>query len=397
MFGHNIRVKHWLLVGLAAFLALAVVAAVRWRRDVEVAALNPKLPFQVDQPPLAPDYRLRRAWALIPTHPESWTAADPLADVFFVGPTTYDGGRHWNGRIDDPKADQDLTRIMLPNYAGPFQRVGRLFAPRYRQASLYAALSLSDDPREAREFAYRDVKQALDTYLTAFNHGRPLVIAGVEQGAVLVERLAHDALADHPGLADRLAAVYLIDAVALRADYAPQAALPACAAPGQSRCVVGWAQAYEFDQARIRRLLTRSLVWGPDDRLEGRNGRAILCVNPMLGAETDQSASARLNRGAANAAGLSWGQRPVVRPHQVSSRCVGGVLLVSAPQWPALKPAGDWLAQLKAPRYNLFCADIEADAQGRVASLLKSPEFVQPAAPIETSIAVRTVPVHRID
>ena len=32
---------------------------------------------------------------------------------------------------------------MAPNYAGPFVRVGRLFAPRYRQASLY---TLSDTP-----------------------------------------------------------------------------------------------------------------------------------------------------------------------------------------------------------------------------------------------------------
>ena len=54
---------------------------------------------------------------------------------------------------------------MLPNYAGPFVRVGRLFAPRYRQASLFAQLTLRDDARDAREFAYGDVRRAFDYYL----------------------------------------------------------------------------------------------------------------------------------------------------------------------------------------------------------------------------------------
>ena len=44
---------------------------------------------------------------------------------------------------------------MLPNYAGPFARLGRIFAPRYRQASLYTLMTLRDDAREARLLTVR--------------------------------------------------------------------------------------------------------------------------------------------------------------------------------------------------------------------------------------------------
>jgi len=78
---------------------------------------------------------------------------------------------------------------------GPFARSGRLFAPRYRQASLYTALTLRDDARDARQFAYGDVRRAFDDFLDHFNQGRPLIVVGVEQGGTLVDRLMREELA----------------------------------------------------------------------------------------------------------------------------------------------------------------------------------------------------------
>ena len=58
---------------------------------------------------------------------------------------------------------------MAPNYVGPFVSVGRVFAPRYRQASLYSLTTLREDAREARQFAYVDVSQAFRHYLANDN------------------------------------------------------------------------------------------------------------------------------------------------------------------------------------------------------------------------------------
>ena len=388
--------RGWASIGALALVVVLALAAVIWRRDIVETTLDPKQPFQTYTPPPAPDYAKRSAWALLPATPGVWSTTDPPVDVFFVYPTIFNGGRDWLAPINDPEADAFLTHTILPNYAGPFARVGRLFAPRYRQASLYTQLSIKDDAHEARQFAYRDVRQAFDFYLDHFNAGRPIVVAGLEQGGTLVERLMADEVAARPALANRLAAVYLMDAIALRDQHGPGSALPACTRRGQPRCVVGWADAFRSDHAEIKRILKRSLVWNAKGRLEDLGGRPILCVNPILGAQTDAVAPPELNRGAVSASELEWGVRPAFLRRQVSAQCIGDVLIVSTPNSPSLRKPSGWLAQIKEPGFNLFYADLEADAQARVAALIGQPGFAKAAPPIETSIAIRSSPIHRI-
>ncbi len=88
-----------------------------------------------------------------------------------------------------------------------------------------------------------------------------------------------------------------------------------------------------------------------------------------MGAETEAPASERENIGAANATDLEWGARPAFMPHQVAARCQGGLLWTTRPRSPVLKAAGGWVDRLKAPSFNPFYADLEADAQARVAAL----------------------------
>jgi hypothetical protein len=362
--------KDWGWISALALLILLLAAAFIWRADILRSWLDPKTPFQTYVPPRAPDYGQRSAWALLPTTPDRWSGADPPADVFFVHPTSFDGGADWNGAIDDPRANRFLVRTLLPNYAGPFVRVGRLFAPRYRQASLFSQLIRRDDAKDARQFAYGDVRRAFDYYLDHDNGGRPVVIAGVEQGGALADRLVRDEIAARPGLLNRIAAVYLIDTVALASDYAPPNPIAACRRRDQPRCVVGWTQSWEWDEADIRQTFDRSMVWDARGTLQDLRGRPILCVNPLLGAETEARAPARLNLGAANASDVDWGTRPAFLTRQVAARCKNGILRVSRPSSPSLKDAGGFTERLKEPGYNLFYADIEADALGRVGALL---------------------------
>ncbi|QUD88940.1 DUF3089 domain-containing protein [Phenylobacterium montanum] len=365
--------RDWFLAVIVILLGLVLAAAIRWRHDILQTTLDPKRPFQIYQPPPAPDYGRRGAWALLPPKADQPNSGDPPADVFFIHPTTFDGGKDWNGPIDQPQANRVLERVMLPNYAGPFQRVGRLFAPRYRQASIYTELTLRDDAREARAFAYDDIRRAFDFYLGRFNQGRPILLVGVEQGGTLAERLLREETDAHPSLRQQLVAVYLIDAVALSSDYyGASAPLPACLDRHEAHCVVGWTQSFDFDLKDIRNTYDRSMVW-EGDHLVNVGGRPILCVNPVLGAASTQKASARSNLGAANATDMEWGLRPAILGRQVSAQCVNGVLRVSRPASPSLKTPGGWLDQLKEPGYNLFYADLEADARARLAQALAAP------------------------
>ena len=355
-----------LMAAAIVLVALVLAAAVYvWRDDILRTRLDPKEPFQTYDPPPAPDYAQRSAWALMPNAPDAPTAGEPPADVFFVGPTTFDGGRHWNAPIDDPKADRLFRQVMAPNYAGPFVRVGRIFAPRYRQASLYTLMTLRDDAREARRFAYGDVAQAFRYYVAHYNLDRPFVIVGVEQGGTLATRLIAEEVAANPALRARLAAAYLVQTV-VPSDNPP---LPPCLAPKQTGCLAAWASVYDGEPERAQALLDRSLVWNDAGQLVNLGSRTPICFNPLFGAVVDAEAPARLNLGATNATGLEWGARPAFLTRQVGAKCDKGILRVTRPKSPSLKPSGSWTDRRRAPGYNVFFADLEADAGARVAAL----------------------------
>ena len=365
-----------------------VLAAAWWWRDAMLqTALDPRTPFQTYRPPPAPDYASPAAWALAPADPAHPGPGAPEADVFFVHPTTFDGGRDWNGPIADPAARRDLAEVMLPNYAAPFARAGRVFAPRYRQASLYAQLTLRDDAREARRFAYADVRRAFEAYVVRAAGGRPLILVGVEQGALLVDRLAAEAAAN-PALSGRIVAVYLIGAPTPAAAHGPGSRLPACPARAAAHCVVAYTQA-AFALDGPDHVLDRALAWTPGGDLAPLGGRAALCVNPLTGVVDRPDAGERANLGAANATRLEWGVRPAFLPHQVSARCEGGLLRTSRPRAPSLRRTGDWAARLKAPGFNLFWADLEADALARLHAF---DHGGQPAPPITRHEVI--VPLH---
>ena len=197
----------------------------------------------------------------------------------------------------------------------------------------------------------------------------------------------------NPGLAQKMAAAYLVDAVVAARTYRAGAPIPACVDKGQARCVVGWMGVDEADPNRARQLFNRALVWTAEGTLVNLEDAPPLCVNPLLGVQSDASAPARLNLGAANASELEWGARPAFMPRQVAAQCVGGVLRISRPRSNSLRRAGNWPDKFKAPPYNAFFADIEADAMRRVATYYGRRDFPPGAPPIEQSVTVQAAPV----
>lgn len=370
----NSRARVWairVLVGLGLLIAVGVAA---FYNDIIRWTLDPKVPFQTYEPPAAPNYTTAGAWALLGRIDENGSDAD----VFFIHPTTYDGGPEWNAPLQHEASDDLLTRAMLPNYVGPFLRSGRVFAPRYRQASLYTRFTRRDDARDARAFAYRDIEAAFNVWLNAHDRGGPFVLVGVEQGGELAARLLAQRIAPDPALRARMAAAYLIDVIAPASDYTASAPFPACSSRRQAGCVVAWAQVRDgaFDDGRYR--LDRALVWDARGRLVPLEGRPALCVNPVMGAVNAQTTE-RQHQGGANATGLEWGARPAFLTRQVAARCVSGILYYTPPASDAFEPTGSWSDRRKAPPYNLFYADLEVDVYARLATWRSASPL--PAAP----------------
>lgn len=391
------RRRRWVVIGAGGLaLIVGLTLMVTWD-DIMQTGLDPKTPFLLSVRARPPDYASPAAWALDPMGQTPRGPTGPV-DVFFLHPTTFNGGRTWNGPIDDRPSGHQLERIMLPNYAGPFARVGRVFAPRYRQASLYAyQMTLREDARDARRAAYEDGLAAFRYYLAHFNLGRPYILVGVEQGGEIADRILREEIDRNPELVQRLVAAYIIDAVVPAEGYGPGKPAPACAQRAQARCVVGWKAVDESDPDRARRVLSRAQTWTPEGILDNLDGRPALCVNPLLGAASTLEAPARLNLGAANASELEWGARAAFMPRQVSARCVGGVLRISRPRSVFLRPATNWPDKFKVPPYNPFFADIEADAMKRVATYYGRIDMPPGAPPIEQSVPVETSPIHKVD
>lgn len=355
------RRRRWLFAGLGGLTLILGAATTIFWGDLVSTDLDPKIPYQTYQPPPAPDYARVGAWRLWPGTP-----GGPPADVFFIPPTTYDGGRNWNARLEHPKAARQFREVMAPNYAGPFISVGRIYAPNYRQASLYSLTTLREDAREARQFAYGDVRAAFRHYIESGDGGRPLILVGVEQGGTLLLRLLAEEVAPDPLLRRRLVVAYAI------ATFAPADTPPIepCMRRDQVGCLAAWASAPQGERELGHQLLARALVWTPQGELTNLSPRPALCFNPILGAVTDTPAPARLHLGAANATGLEWGVRPPFLSRQISAVCEAGVLYVSRPQSTTLRQTGSWADRRKAPGFNLFYADLEADAHRRLASYL---------------------------
>ncbi|MDC7681784.1 DUF3089 domain-containing protein [Asticcacaulis sp. BYS171W] len=352
----------------ACLLILGSVGVWLWGDDILRHNLDPKVPFQIYQRPPAPDYRTKTSWFLNPAlegYEVRRNRNHQKLDVFFVHATSFNGGKHWLGPIDDAAASAEVVRNQLPNYAAPFGTIGYVYAPKYRQASLYSQLTQREDAREARQFAYEDVLQAFDAFLKQRRNEGGFIIVGIEQGGFLAQRLVQERIAGDEALASRLVAAYFIETLVPMTDYAPGKTFPACTVRAQAGCVVAY---LSIDSGRPDRALQaqrRAMIWGAGDILEPMGDVKALCVNPLTGGVTDKLVDARHSLGAANATGLEWGAIPGLISRRTSARCRGEILYVSKPSGDSFAYSGSWAERRKVRAYNLFYGDLQADAAER--------------------------------
>lgn len=390
----------WLTVivsAAAAFLVLALLASWILREQIFQTFLDPGVPYQTYEAPLPPDYSRRQAWAQSP-EPGALEDGEPV--VFFVHPTTYDGGSHWNAPYDRPQERAELETVVLPNYAAPFAAAGRIYAPHYRQAALYAFMNNREDSVQARLLAHGDVNRAFAHFLGEIGPERPFIIAGVgQQGGLhalglLLEFVAHDA-----ALIDRLAAAYIQDApVPLDLFAGPLAELPPCTSPDQVSCVIAFAAIEPGERRRIDALLDRAMSWTGEGELDYIHERGTLCVNPLLWTTSEDFAPARLHRGGAAAEGLGPGDRPSPLASQTGAQCQNGLLMIESPRSRALRRPDRLGEERRVPPFNLFYADIRADALDRMARLQQiRAEEARYAPPLEAVEEVEIAPVKPID
>lgn len=303
-----------------------------------------------------PSYSNLDYWA---AHPGKWDPSDsvpiPLrnelrdstVDVFFLHPTTFtkkSDKEISNASIDDDyiNAKTDYSTILYQ--ASVFNGQCRVFSPRYRQAHI-SNFFKKDKDKAARAFAitYEDLKTAFEYYLKYWNTGRPIIIAGHSQGAMMAERLLKDYFEDKP-LQNKLVAAYVIGWPVPKEFFS---SLKMCNDSLQTGCVCSW------------RTLRNGYI---PYFLKNENGNSYV-TNPLTWTTTEEYASRELNRGSVMA------NFNKVYKHSTDAYISNGLLYVKKPKFP-------WSFLYLKKNYhiadiNLFYINLRENIRQRIAMFWK--------------------------
>lgn len=301
--------------------------------SAQLAELGPpKTAFDKTEPPPAPDYAQRAAWAAwpgarsaaetVPKGAEPGIAPSPQVDVFFIHPTTYLGNDAWNAKFDAGEfTGRQLDEIVLGYQASVFNACCRIFAPRYRQVTISAFLRPTEDSFKAYDLAYSDVVRAFDYYIAKENKGRPFVLASHSQGSLHATRLIQERLAGNPELRQRLVAAYVVGA-SLPETF--DTGVPVCQGKTDTGCLIGWNSTSAFTPLALGRGL---MVTWHKGKYQTVGLKRWLCVNPLRWDSASKSPASD-NKGALPFAGVGK-PIPALRVGVTGARCTRGRLAVS--------------------------------------------------------------------
>ena len=291
-----------LLIGLT--LSTIVIVSV-WSAELLTFAFVPRTAFVAPPPLPSGAYVPDTLWLARPDAqgrkraddasgllPDGWIeppAPPSRAAVFFVPTTTSFANRHWNDSLDH-RDGRTRDRLFLALQASPFNR-SAIWAPLYRQAVIGAFLAPSPSTRAAIDVAYADVRQAFDAFVAAQPVDRPIILAGHNQGALLLLRLLRERVADRT-LVTRIVAVYAIGWPVSRGEAQRKMGIPTCAGSDEAGCLMSWTTFAEpANPAQLGDAIRN--VQASDNT---PSNAPYLCTNPLTGGGSP-NASGQANNG----------------------------------------------------------------------------------------------------
>ena len=158
------------------------------------------------------DYSDKNNWIVIPENPN-----DREVDVFYLYPTTWsrtDTNESIICPIDYIQMRATVTNAVIA-HSGIFDEVGSIYAPFYRQADAIYILDKKNNisKEEQNKYFYsipkEDAIAAFDYYIKNYNNGRPFILAGHSQGAMMIKEILKDYFKTNENLKNRMVAAYI--------------------------------------------------------------------------------------------------------------------------------------------------------------------------------------------
>ncbi len=354
---------------------------------------KPEGDFRAENAVQAPNYSKEEFWAALPTKEDpadlvpagvtAITQGEGEVDTFFIHPTGYLKSASWTSPMNKDSATEENTNWMMANQASAYNGCCNVYAPRYREATIFSYFVSEEERDEALNFAYKDVKEAFDYYIEHYNNGRPFIISSHSQGTHHAKRLLKEVI-DSSDLHLRLVAAYTIGSVQIPLSpswFASMENISACKSASDLHCVVHWDTMAE-DQDAIER---------PENSL---------CTNPLTWKVNEDFAEASLNEGAVAPAGtynldfgksedLATGQliKGLDAPieNQTGAQCLNGTLFVTSQEGTDFDAMGAGASgNYHGLDYALFYMNIHNNAKLKVKTFLEKSSYAKKDSGAET-------------
>ena len=360
---------------VATLIVLVIAGAFTYRlfpNQVMRAAFAPTAKFEAQKPAATNAYADKAMWIAhpdLPNNPALWmpdfleTEERPNYATFFVHPTSYLARVRWNAALDDQEAN-DRAALFVRGQASVFNKSGKVWAPRYRQAAFGAFLTDAPEATRALDAAYSDVAAAFDQFIASVDPKTPIILAGHSQGSLHILRLLKEKIAGRP-VAKRIMAAYIIGwPIAEKADL-PALGLPGCRSADQAGCILSWqsfAEPADYGDIVTKFEATPSLTGAP------RKADHLVCTNPLTGI-ADGQAPATANLGTLkNKPDFSDG---TLIAGAVPARCDARGFLLIGSEAPDLGPYVLPGNNYHVYDYSLFWGNIRTDVGRRAAAFAK--------------------------
>ncbi|MDO9529335.1 MAG: DUF3089 domain-containing protein [Syntrophales bacterium] len=350
------------------------------RKKIE-PSLKPRWPFDRYPAPPPPYYWSEKTWAALPAREDAADVAPPnskypeaqsnaSADVFFIHPTGYSSPTSWNAPWNE-KAASAATDGMMRYCTSAFNAAARVYAPRYRQMTIYCFFDQGTSGIRAADLAYSDVERSFNHYLKFWNQGRPLILAGHSQGSFHGLRLLQEKIIGTP-LQDRLVAAYLIG-------FAVPMGIPGIE-PSRSAMdtgtVIGW---NTYTKDGVPDFFTRNAIIWLKGSYRKINGSPIVQINPLSWKLHGGFIPARKNPGALPGSESETTLLKLI-PGIVGADASGKVLIINKPAILGFPGMGPDMPLLNADfgdyhnyDYQLFYETIRRNALDRVKAFMAKP------------------------
>ena len=323
------------------------------------------------------DYSKQTSWASLPfisdeadLIPAGEVGVDQLnskVDVFFVHPTGYLKGQHWTDPLEAKSATKENTQWMMANQASTFNGCCSIYAPHYRQASIYSYYDTEKVREEIHAFVYEDVKKAFEYFIQNYSNGRPFIIASHSQGTHHSIRLLAEEI-DGTNLYARMVGAYVIGGEISKSWIKKMNDIYICDGPTELGCLVHWDTINETNinknMSRFKNnICVNPITWkneGPLSNLSESKGSVYVSGNFAIDLIGDDDPK-----------GETFGPLEAPVKQYVQAQCKNGILFASDQSGTRFQGFGGSDGNYHGLDFALFYMDIRENAILKVKTYLE--------------------------